>query len=151
MTKVMRSSLLCLTLVVGLASAYGQADWVAQDGPYGGEVYDIEYDAGSGWTYAIIGNHLYYSTDLGVTWTQSAMFNSGVDIEISNGTVYFLQGFNVYTSPAGQDNFVDVTTDFDLNAQKLRRMPNGTLVAISGVAWIYYSTNNGVTWAIGAQ
>jgi hypothetical protein len=146
----MRLILLCLALVC-FTNSFAQSDWIAQDGPYGGEVNDIEYDAGSGWTYAIMGSRLYYSTDLGVSWTQSSLFFGGVDIEIANGTVYFLTGFDVFTSPVGQDNFAEVTTDFDLNARKLRRMPNGTLVAISSIAWIYYSINDGATWDIGAS
>jgi hypothetical protein len=151
----MRLILLCIALASFTAS-FAQQDWIAQNGPYGGEIRDVEYDAASGWTYAIIGSDLHYSEDLGITWTvvSSLTFPSGVDIEISNGTVYFLQGYELYTSPAGEDNFVEVSTGSgSLNSSKIRRMPNGTLVATSslGIAWLYYSVNNGVSWAITAS
>ncbi len=151
--------LILLLAISGIvhAQSYNPVLWQQKDGPLGGEVIDIEFDASSGRLFAIVGDSrlLYYSDDEGATWTKKTTgagdFNFFNDIEITNNSIYLTTSFSVWMSADGGNIFSEISDNSNFNnANRIIRLSNGRLVVLGNNA-IHYSINNGGNWTQGYQ
>jgi hypothetical protein len=152
-----RSILYLFFLFVVVDFAYGQTSnpvlWQRRTGPLGGAIYDIEYDPTTQNLYALVGERrrLFFSQDDGANWEEYTSspnsFNYFNDIEITNNTIYLTSSYDVWSSPAADQNWEQITSQFyDFNnANKIKRLSTGRLVILAN-AGVFTSTNNGGTW-----
>ncbi|HEY0652318.1 MAG TPA: FG-GAP-like repeat-containing protein [Chryseosolibacter sp.] len=155
----MKRSILYILISVLLATEFATAQttnpvlWQRRTGPIGGAIYDIEYDATTQNLYAIAGERrkLFVSQDNGDNWDEYTSSGSSFyyfnDIEITNNTIYLTSSYDIWSSPAANQNWEQITSQFyDFsNANKIKRLSTGRLVVLAN-AGIFFSTNNGSTW-----
>lgn len=129
-------------------------NWVQKNGPLGGQIIDAEVDPASGKIFLLDGDHRpYLSNDGGETWEKISLQNepSFNDIEITNGTIFLVGGYDLYASTDGGEIFQVRMTNVNpySDGRRLKRMPvSGNLVVLAGDGSIYTSTNNGQTWTL---
>jgi photosystem II stability/assembly factor-like uncharacterized protein len=132
----------------------GFSTWVKKNGPIGGEIYDIEVDAATGKVFLLDGDRKpYVSTDNGATWQAMTFVGSDsyfYDIEITNGTIFMVAGYDLFASTDGGVTFprrMGSTNPYS-DVRVLRRAPDsGYLFALSYYG-LYMSTDNGVNWSL---
>jgi ASPIC and UnbV/Bacterial Ig-like domain/FG-GAP-like repeat len=155
--KLFLSKYSILILLFTLTSLWTFAQtitWNRKAGPTGGNVKDVEYDPATGKVFALIESKIFVSTDNGINWTSlifSGSSNYFYDIEITNGVIYLINGYDIYTSTDGGLTFSKKNTDSVLSAAyRLKRLSSGTLVALASNR-VYTSSTNGVSWVAGAS
>lgn len=126
-----------------------QGSWTATNGPFGGNVSDLERDA-SGNSYAIVSQALYKSTNNGSSWQKVVTVNPTTlylnDLLISNGKFYAIYWSSFYTSTDGL-TWTKPTTTFPFsNAQKIISFGPDGFLAVYGSDGIFVSKDEGVTW-----
>lgn len=153
----MRISILTFIILIGCLELFSQTVnpvlWQRRIGPVGGAIYDIEYDASTGLYYAIVGDNrrLFFSQDDGANWEEYTSspnsFNYFNDIEITNNTIYLTTSYSIWSSPAVNQEWSEITSNFGAfnNANKIKRLSTGRLVVLAN-AGIFYSTNQGTSW-----
>jgi len=126
-----------------------QGSWTATNGPYGGNVSDLERDAG-GNTYALVSQALYKSTNDGSSWQKVVTVNPTSlyinDLLISNGKFYAIYWSSFYTSTDGLTWTKPATTFPFNNAQKIIKFGPDGFLAVYGTDGIFVSKDEGVTW-----
>jgi photosystem II stability/assembly factor-like uncharacterized protein len=155
----MKRSVLFISILVAAVVDFAAAQtsnpvlWQRRTGPLGGEIYDIEYDPTTQNLYALVGDRrrLFFSQDNGDNWEEYTSTGSSFyyfnDIEITNNTIYLTTSYDIWSSPAANQNWDQITSQFyDFgNANKIKRLSTGRLVVLAN-AGVFYSTNNGGTW-----
>lgn len=144
-----------LSAVVGTGFSQIPLSIGKKNGPTGGRVMDVEYDATGGKYYAVVDYRLFYSSDNGQTW-QDLVFSGSDDsfyeIEIANNTIYLLTGYDLYASTDQGATFTKRNSVSSVlsGSYKLKRNSSGRLIALASNR-VRYSTDNGVTWTLGAS
>ncbi|MEX1238664.1 MAG: FG-GAP-like repeat-containing protein, partial [Cyclobacteriaceae bacterium] len=143
-----------LFIALSLQAQTPVINWIKKNGPTGGEIRDIEVDAATGKIYLLdADNRPFVSLDNGETWQMlevSVDNNYFNDIEITNTTIFFVGGYQLFASVDGGASFQERMTQVSpySDARRLRRMPtSGNLVVLS-YGSIYTSSNNGETWTL---
>lgn len=151
----MKTRLLCIAILTACSLVQAQdpaISWVKKNGPLGGEVIDIEVDPATAKVFLLDGDRRpYVSLDNGSTWEKLTFSGSDRyfnDIEIANGTIFLVGGYDLYASTDGGTTFSQRMTNASpyQDGKRLKRMPiSGTLVVLA-YNQIYTSSDNGQTW-----
>lgn len=151
----MKTSLLFIALlaVSSIVQAQDPAiTWVKKNGPLGGEIVDIEVDPATAKIFLLDGSRRpYVSADNGNSWEKisfsgnESYFN---DIEITNGTIYLVGGYDLYASTDGGSTFQQRMTDTSpyQDGRRLKRMPISGDLVVLGYNQLFTSSNDGQTW-----
>lgn len=140
------------TLVFVLSVQCAHAQWAALNGPPGGNMNDIEYDATGLKVYAVINNNLYVSSNDGTSWTKivpttpSNLYIS--DLMIDGTTLFAVYYYQLYSSSDGGANWTRVNTNNTLTfngAYKILKVATN-VYAVYGYNGVYVSTDSGATW-----
>lgn len=126
-----------------------QAQWTATNGPYGGNITDIEIDASNN-AYAIVSQNLYKSTNNGSTWQKLATVDPPTlyinDLIIANNKFYAVYFSSFYTSTDGLTWTRPATTFPFSTARKVLKFGPDGFIAVYGDDGIFVSKDEGVTW-----
>lgn len=127
-----------------------QAQWTATNGPYGGNITDLEINASNNNAYAIVNQNLYKSTDNGVSWQKLVTIDPTTlyinDLLIVNNKFYAVYYGSFYTSTDGL-TWTRTATSFPFsNVQKILKFGPDGFIAVYGSDGIYVSKDEGVTW-----
>lgn len=148
MIRIMKYILLVVSVFL-FGESIAQGSWTATNGPYGGNVSDLERDGG-GNTYAIVSQALFKSTNDGSSWQKVVTVNPTSlyinDLLISNGKFYAVYWSSFYTSTDGLTWTRPATTFPFNNAQKIIKFGPDGFLAVYGSDGIFVSKDEGVTW-----
>jgi hypothetical protein len=148
MTRIMKYFLLAAGIFL-FGESLAQGSWTATNGPFGGNVSDLERDA-SGNTYAIVSQALYKSANNGTSWQKLVTVNPTTlyinDLLISNNKFYALYYSSFYTSTDGLTWTKPATTFPFSNAQKVISFGPDGFLAVYGSDGIFVSKDEGITW-----
>jgi hypothetical protein len=137
-------------LIFFLACVFSaHAQWTTLNGPFGGQVDDIERDA-SGNSYALVQQNLYKSTNNGTSWTKlvttspTSLFIN--DLLIANNKFYAIYWNSFYSSTDGL-TWTKPATSFPFNSgRKLLKFGPDGFFAVYGNDGIFVTKDEGVTW-----
>lgn len=140
-------------LVVSLlffTSAFGQNNWTATNGPFGGNVSSLKRSP-SGTLYAVNSQRLYQSTNSGDTWSLTATTTPTIlylnDLMIdTDGKMYAVYYSTLYASADNGITWTTTATNLFQNGVKIDKVgPDGVFV-IWGYSGVYISINKGISW-----
>jgi hypothetical protein len=136
---------LILLLILIYSTSYSQFNWQKLEGPYGGPSAAMNNQGDS--IIVDVGGTLFYSTNAGISWTQTNLTVKGYFISIlfaDNFTFLASDGSSIYKSSNMADWEIIVAGNFN----EFKKDKKGNLYAIYGEYSrnVYRSTNHGYSW-----
>ncbi len=141
--------------------AYSQDFWEPTSGPEGGWVQCIAVDkqnnifpgfnAGN-YGYSHMGNCLYKSEDIGVSW-QSLIIPSNKNVESivfdTSGTIFIWTYYGgVYKSTNGGSVWTSISGGLDVYSHSILGVCQNNFVVLANNYGVYISTNSGASWTL---
>jgi photosystem II stability/assembly factor-like uncharacterized protein len=147
--SVMKYFLLIVSFIF-FGEAFGQNNWTATNGPFGGNITSLKRSPG-GTLYSIVNQRLYQSTNSGDAWTLTTttvptqLYLNDLMID-TDGKMYGVYFSTLYTSADNGLNWTTTASNLFQNGTKIETVGPDKVFVVWGYSGVYVSIDKGVTW-----